>query len=568
MGCIVLSPDEKTFVSTSSSSSSSYITTSFVCDSETGHCILGPFELKESSDNRDQWIEIPNACFSPDGRHILVRSQLAPHHAVVWEIERGEKVSQIEGFDFVFIHCGRNKGRIASMDWIDEDGSLIRRFTPKDHPTRILVKLWNIGNDISDRLFEVTGVAVAEVMDFAIARFSPNGQYLAVGRRSENVVELWNLEDGESTHRFPYPPGYIRSLHFSPTSDCLMAAFEESHHKCLWRLDTQEMTSFDLDVRYIPLAIIHLPNANRLFVPRYDAVEIWEVSMTSSNMIFKTEPLTTSGITSICPSRDGHRLLVGSFDKTVRMRNMEDFGSSQPVIQDVTDKPEFIGFSPSGKMVATKSRRPDYVELRDTTTWELVGSTDVEYKDNIEVAFSADDKRIAVLTVDHVTICDIMHPEKRLSFNPWPKGRHLCRWKAAFPTCNHLVIRALLRDDDWNELSGLLQVWKLKDHSECTSSLDINMNKDPYILLAPDGLTVIFTDPVLCYSWNHETAQFDRIHFTDEAHFFRHTRLMGNSLRVGLGRTTTSESGTHELVNSVASLSQCLACMRLPSHLP
>jgi len=299
-----------------------------------------------------------------------------------------------------------------------------------------------------------------------------------------------------------------------------MAAFEESHHKCLWRLDTQEMTSFDLDVRYIPLAIIHLPNANRLFVPRYDAVEIWEVSMTSSNMIFKTEPLTTSGITSICPSRDGHRLLVGSFDKTVRMRNMEDFGSSQPVIQDVTDKPEFIGFSPSGKMVATKSRRPDYVELRDTTTWELVGSTDVEYKDNIEVAFSADDKRIAVLTVDHVTICDIMHPEKRLSFNPWPKGRHLCRWKAAFPTCNHLVIRALLRDDDWNELSGLLQVWKLKDHSECTSSLDINMNKDPYILLAPDGLTVIFTDPVLCYSWNHETAQFDRIHFTDEAHLY------------------------------------------------
>ena len=151
---------------------------------------------------------------------------------------------------------------------------------------------------------------------------------------------------------------------------------------------------------------------------------------------------------------------------------------------------------------------------------ELVGSTDVEYKDNIEVAFSADDKRIAVLTVDHVTICDIMHPEKRLSFNPWPKGRHLCRWKAAFPTCNHLVIRALLRDDDWNELSGLLQVWKLKDHSECTSSLDININVTSDIFLAPDGLTVIFTDPVLCYSWNHETAQFDRIHFTDEAHLY------------------------------------------------
>ena len=192
-----------------------------------------------------------------------------------------------------------------------------------------------------------------------------------------------------------------------------------------------------------------LPNANRLIVPRYDAVE---VSMTSSKMIFKTKLLTTSRITSICPSRDGHRLLMGSVDGTVRMRDLEDFGSSQPVIQD---RPEIIGFSPSGKMVATKSRRPDHVGLRDTTTWEFVGSTDVEYEGNIEVAFSADDKRIAVLSRNHVTICDIMHPENRLSFDPWPKGRRVRLRKAAFQTCNHLVICAKLKDD----FSDLLQVW-------------------------------------------------------------------------------------------------------------
>jgi len=297
-----------------------------------------------------------------------------------------------------------------------------------------------------------------------------------------------------------------------------MAAFEESLHKCLWRLDTQEMTSFDLDVEDTPPAIIHLPNANRLFVPRVNTVEIWEVSMTSSNMIFETEPLTTSLISSICPSRDGHRLLVGSWDGTVRMWNMEDFGSSQPVIQDVTDTPEIIGFSPSGKMVATRSWQPDYIELRDTTTWEVVGSVDVEYEFNIQVAFSADDKRIAVLTGNCVTICDVMHPENRLSFDPRPGGRSVYRWKAAFQTCNDLVICAEL-----NSTSGLLQVWKLKDHSECTSSLDINITRNSSISLAPDGLTVIFADPVFfadpvsCYSWNHETAQFDRVHFTNEA---------------------------------------------------
>ena len=49
-------------------------------------------------------------------------------------------------------------------------------------------------------------------------------------------------------------------------------------------------------------------------------------------------------------------------------------------------------------------------------------------------------------------------------------------------------------------------------------SLPINIREKSSIYLAPDGLTVIFTDPVLCYSWNHDTAQFLRIRFTDEAH--------------------------------------------------
>jgi len=70
--CIVLSPDEKTFVSISSSLASG-ITISYVCDSETGHCISGPFESKESRNHFLGGTEFLDACFSPDGKHILVR---------------------------------------------------------------------------------------------------------------------------------------------------------------------------------------------------------------------------------------------------------------------------------------------------------------------------------------------------------------------------------------------------------------------------------------------------------------------------------------------------------------
>ena len=87
-------------------------------------------------------------------------------------------------------------GIIASVHWIDEDGSSTRTFSSTDlegkgpRPTRILVKLWDIV--IFNRLFEVIGVAVA--------RFLPNGQCLAVGRQSENAAELSNLEDGKTTN--------------------------------------------------------------------------------------------------------------------------------------------------------------------------------------------------------------------------------------------------------------------------------------------------------------------------------------------------------------------------------
>jgi len=55
---MVFSPDERTFASIS-------LQTMYVCDSETGHCISGPFELHNYG-------EVYNACFSPDGKCILV----------------------------------------------------------------------------------------------------------------------------------------------------------------------------------------------------------------------------------------------------------------------------------------------------------------------------------------------------------------------------------------------------------------------------------------------------------------------------------------------------------------
>ena len=489
---VVFSLDESTFASISQD-------VMYVCDSETGHGISGPSQLPGYGIGGD-------ACFSPDGKHILVKSY---SYAVIWDIETGEEQFRIEGSNFAFIHHDR---RITSTHWVDEDGNS-NNFNDKDL-TRLLVKLWDASNGalICNRLLEVN--------DVAVTRFSPDGHYLAVGRESEDVIELWNLEDGKNLRQFAYPPGRLLSLNFSPTSDTLMAVSGENHcHVYLWRFDTQEMVSFSYDFEYFGdrLHVIHSPLTNYLFIYRKHTVEIWDVSVTGAKMIWETK---TSPVWSMCPSHDGHRLLVGHSDGSVRMwdLDLEDLARNQADTkdtQDDTDTRQVFRMSPSGTIVVTQSQKSSNVELLNTTTGEIV-DIDMHNKPFWDATFSPDEDQVAFLSDTLITICDIMHPEKRISFDSQAR-KDVRIGTVAFQTCNDLVICTIF--DDY---SGSLQVWHRQDPAgfECSYSLDLDVDEHSYPYLAPDGLTVIIisASSPTCYSWNHGTAQFDPVHFDDEGH--------------------------------------------------
>jgi len=485
---MAFSPDESTFLYRSSN-------TVCICDSETGHCISSPFEVPEDR-NR--------ASFSPSERHILFRYDT---YAILWDIERGEERLRIKGHDFAFVH---HDGRIVSARLFNGDKNLDD--TKDQGANRILIEFWDASNGalISNKLLEVNKVGRV--------KFSPDGHFLAIEKKSENVIELWNLEDSKEIRRFIYPGGELRFLHFSPTSDTLMAISEGQPRQVrLWRLDTQEMASFSHD--FNDAHVIHSPLTNYLFIKQRYTVEIWDVSMTGSKMIWEIKPASTSGVSRICPSCNGHRLLVGYGDGSVRMWNLdlENLAINQVDATDTrndTDAPRVITISLSGKMVVAQSQQSSNIEFVDTTTGEVVARTDIEYKGGMGIASSPDEDQVALLSASLITIWDIMHPEKRVSFDPWLRKDVWFR-KVAFQTCNDLVICTVSRGN------GLLQAWHRQDPAgfECTYSLDI---ADAWrIFLAPDGLTVVIvshSSSVACYSWNHETAQFDSVHFDDQEH--------------------------------------------------
>jgi len=224
---------------------------------------------------------------------------------------------------------------------------------------------------------------------------------------------------------------------------------------------------------------------------------------------------------------------------------------------------QVITVSTSGKMVVTKLQKSHSIEFLNTTTWKVIARTNIKYEDNMEIAFSPDEEQVALLSRSLITIWDIMHPEKRVSFNPWLE--EVWSWEVAFQTSNDLVICAVSRDYS-------LQVWHRQDPAgfECTYSLDFKVEGPPSLFLASDGLTVVIVDlssSATCFSWNHDTAQFDPVHFDDQVHIpALRTHPTGNSLHVGLTKIPTSEFGTHELANSFPSF-QRPTCIALPSHL-
>jgi len=457
-----------------------------ICDSKTGHCISSPFKVPEGA---------KRALFSPSGKHILFKYE---SYAILWDIERGKEQLRTKGYDFVFVH---RDGRIVSARLLDEDQDAIR----------ILVQFWDASNGalILRRLLEVS--------DVGHSRFSPDGHFLAIVKKYENVIELRNLEDSKDIRQFTYPGAKLSFLHFSPTSDTLMAVFEgEPRQVCLWRLDTQEMASFNHG--FDDAHIIHSPLTNYLFIKQHCTVEIWDVSATGSKMIWEIKPASSAPVTEICLSCDDHRVLVGYDDGSVRMWNLdlENLVINQADATDTRDDanvPQVITISPSGKMVVARSQQSSNVEFLDTTTGKVVTRTDIEYNSGMEIAFSSDEEQVAFLSESLISIWDIMHREKRVSFNPWPR-KYVRNWKVAFQTCNDLVIAAV------SVGKVLLQVWHRQDPAgfECIYPLDLADGWD--IFMAPNGLTVIvsYSSSLTCYSWNHETAQFNPIHLDDQVH--------------------------------------------------
>jgi len=83
---------------------------------------------------------------------------------------------------------------------------------------------------------------------------------------------------------------------------------------------------------------------------------------------------------------------------------------------------------------------------------------DIEYKDDMEVALSPDEDQVAFLSNTLVTIRDIMHQEKCVSFDFWPRKDVLFK-KVAFQILqisNACIPSDILRFEPYQDVCNII----------------------------------------------------------------------------------------------------------------
>ena len=229
------------------------------------------------------------------------------------------------------------------------------------------VKLWrrdgqNLKTFSLERTIPFTRYAKDRNKSVWIARFSPDGEILAVGS-PDYTVKLFKSLDGQllrilKGHREP-----VRSISFSRDGKTLATGSEDKTIK-VWDLDDGELLGTFVESGPV-LSVDFSPDGKTLATGTGGDgpnVKLWSIN---NGRLRKTLREHKGPVRSLAFSPDGRTLATGSDDQKVRLWRLD--GSLRATLKGHSGPVHSISFHPSGKTLATGS------EDQTVNLWNLKG---------------------------------------------------------------------------------------------------------------------------------------------------------------------------------------------------
>jgi WD40 repeat protein len=373
--------------------------------------------------------------FSPDGQFVATGG--ADHVVRQWSVTTGKE-------ERPNIHPYRHAATVAYLDaatlltygaqnsvriWDAATGKPVRRFDGGEAHIDVLavspdgrtvataggggdatVRLWEVATGrqrlhITGAMYDVTGLA-----------FSPDGKLIA-GADSHGVVTLWDTTAAIIQREFKGHKGWATVVVFSPDGRTI-ATGDHGNTVRLWDVHTgnegRKMTGTN-PMAHVA-ALVFSPDGQTLFSAGSDhAIRQWDVASGKAVRVMQgTQGPNgpddsfghTSVVSSLALSRDGRRLVSGSYDHTIRVwetatgRTCRIVKSSNRTLNSAV---RTVALSPDGSLLAAASEedgRRNLIDVWDLNSRRQLAPLSGHTGQVTVLAFTPEGRRLASVSTD------------------------------------------------------------------------------------------------------------------------------------------------------------------------
>jgi WD40 repeat protein/tRNA A-37 threonylcarbamoyl transferase component Bud32 len=224
--------------------------------------------------------------------------------------------------------------------------------------------------------------------------FSPAGERLAAGK-DDGRIGVYEPLTGHRVADVRGHTDWISFVGFTDDSQSLVSASADGRVKS-WRIGTSFGTRTLHEAPSLVMSISYDPVGRRLAAGRFDgAVDVLDVATGKAiaTIVAHRRPAV------VAFSHDGRRLVTGSRDQTVGIRDATQPDYPRLLELQAAERVEAVACDHAGRIVASGDRAR-LVTLWDMETGEALARLPHEHTPN-DVAFSPDDDLLAVATSSH-----------------------------------------------------------------------------------------------------------------------------------------------------------------------